>query len=93
MKTRYVRGPATPSAQNVIGINEGDYGALTTGLLDGEPVFVLRAKDATTLAVLNLYRVMTEGLFEDDRAFSLEADIQAVIDWRFQNQDKLRDPD
>lgn len=68
---------------------------LVTGLLEGEPVFVLRARDAIAMAVLNLYRSASEGLFDQERALSLEADVQAFIDWRQSpaGQAALRDPD
>ncbi len=93
MRTSYYDGDTKSEAAAQLMMATDERVAVTTGLLAGEPVFVLRAKDATTLAVLNLYRVMTEGLFDDERAFTLEVDIQAAIEWRFKNQDKLRDPD
>jgi hypothetical protein len=40
---------------------------VVTGLLPGEPVFVLRARDAVALPLINLYRQMTDGLFDADR--------------------------
>lgn len=68
-------------------------GALVTGLRGGEPIFVLRAQDAAAMTVLNLYRAITEGLFDEERALALEADVQAFVDWRRANQAVVKDPD
>ena len=64
-----------------------------TGLLDHEPVFVMRARDAASVMVVNHYRQVTEGLFNEERAAKLEADVQLMIDWRRTNQELVRDPD
>lgn len=70
-------------------------GVLVTGLKEGEPVFVLRGQDAIAMGLLNLYRSMTEGLFDGERALALEADVQAFIDWRQTDVGRaaLKDPD
>lgn len=67
--------------------------AVVTGLRPDEPVFVLRAQDAIAMSLLNQYRTQTEGLFEDERALALEADIQKWIDWRRANRELVKDPD
>lgn len=56
-------------------------------------MFVLRARDALAVAVVNHYRVVSEGLFNTERSLELEADIQKMIDWRHEHVDLLRDPD
>lgn len=67
--------------------------ATIRGLLPDEPVFVLRAKDANTLAIVNLYRALTAGGFEGPRATSLDADIDAIREWRRKHERDIRDPD
>jgi len=74
---------------------DGGRQAHVAGLLEDEPVFVIRGRDAVGMAILNLYRSATEGLFEPDRAADLEEDVQAFVDWRRSpaGQAALRDPD
>lgn len=67
--------------------------AVITGLLDGEPVFVMRARDTASVMVVNHYRQVTEGMFDEERSAQLEADVQLMIDWRHENQALVRDPD
>jgi hypothetical protein len=67
--------------------------ATTRGLLPDEPVFVIRAKDANALALVNLYRTLTQGDFEGPRAASLDADIDAIREWRRRHERDIRDPD
>ena len=78
---------------DIAGGGEPARAAVVTGLLDGEPVFVMRARDAASVMVVNHYRQVTEGLFNAERAAQLEADVQEMIDWRHENQALVRDPD
>lgn len=67
--------------------------AIVTGLLEDEVVFVMRARDAASVMVVNHYRQVTEGMFDEARSAQLEADVQEMIDWRHENQALVRDPD
>lgn len=46
---------------------DGEGSALVSGLQPGEPVFVLRGRDALAYPTINLYRQMVDGLFNADR--------------------------
>lgn len=64
-----------------------------SGLEPDEQIFVLRAKDTLALATLNLYRSMSEGLFETAKAEDLERLIDRFIAWRHGNRALIKDPD
>lgn len=72
---------------------DGTRSAIITGLLRGETMFAMRARDTAAVMVVNHYRQVTEGLFDAVRALSLEQDVQEMIDWRHENQELVRDPD
>ena len=72
---------------------DGTRTATITGLLEYEPVFPLRARDTSAVMMVNHYRQITEGLFDEQRSLALEAHAQEIIDWRRTNQELVRDPD
>jgi len=69
--------------------------AVVTGLEPDEPVFVLRARDALALNVVAQYSMLTTeaGLFSADRREGLHATLSALVDWRNQHAERVRDPD
>lgn len=87
MNVRYIEGP------DRLIIDVGTRNALVTGLEPGEPVFVFRARDAFALPLIIAYARSVEPLFGEARFEQLSRDIQAVADWRRENQALLRDPD
>ncbi len=67
--------------------------AVVTGLLPGEPVFFLRARDALSLPVVMQYLDSYARLFEADRVTQLEEDVDEWIAWRREHAVDVRDPD
>ena len=80
MKVTY-RGSSDAEADSV----------LVTGILRGEPIFVLRARDARTIDVIRAYRDTVLPLFSPERAAQLEHDVSAWETW--QAEHPTRDPD
>ena len=82
-----------PFADGSLGVEGQAYAV--AGLLPGEPIFVLRARDAHALPFLSLYAAgITQGdLFDAERSAKLRADIAAFAQWRRQNAADVRDPD
>ena len=72
-----------------------DGGAVVSGLDPGEPVFVLRGRDALAYPTINLYRQMVDGLFDADRDRGLMATqaLFAAYARRSSNGQQLRFPD
>ncbi len=67
--------------------------AVVDGLEPGEPIFVLRAKDASAVAFASLYRESAFALFDDERMQHLIDTIEAMVEWRRQNRSLVRDAD
>ena len=87
-----VRRPTDMEAME-LGIGR-DTSFIVTGLEVNEPIFAVRARDAAALPAVNAYSMLTEGLFGDERANSLEADRNEIIEWRRgPGAATLRDPD
>lgn len=73
-------------------VRPGDV-VLVSGLAPGEPIFVLRAADATAVAILSIYSTMVEGLFSDAKAIGLEEIRQAFVDWQRGHRALVKLPD
>jgi hypothetical protein len=67
--------------------------AVVTGLMEGEPVFFLRARDALALPVVMQYLDSYARLFAADRVTQLEEDVDEWIAWRREHAADVRDPD
>lgn len=67
-------------------------GEMCEAALDGEPVFVIRAKDALSRDTLNYYLVRAK-----DASTTNQGRIQTAItkfeEWRKNNKDKVKMPD
>lgn len=67
--------------------------AVVSGLLEGEPCFVMRARDKRALPALIDYQEHAHPALGPERFEGLKADIMAFGDWQQQHQDVVRDPD
>lgn len=65
---------------------------LVSGLEPGEPIFVLRARDAVALPMLNLYRHMTDGMFDSARSDALSR-LRREFQTFAEHSSQLRFPD
>ena len=66
---------------------------LVTGILRGEPVFVIRARDAQAVPILRAYEARVQPLFAPERASRLAEDIASFERWQTQHAGIVRDPD
>lgn len=76
------------SAESPIRRNERIFDEATE---QGEPVFVVRAKDNKAIPTLVHYMKLTEG--DDDMREALEDLLLAVGQWRVENRGLTKDPD
>lgn len=75
--------------------NEDYHGrvAVVSDLEAGEPVFVVRARDAGAITFLALYEATSARLFGEDRAATLGELVDAFVAWRREHAALVRDPD
>ncbi len=69
------------------------HSALVMDLEDGEPIFVLRARDASALYIASLDRESAFALLDDERMQHLIDTIEAMVKWRRENRSLVRDAD
>ena len=99
MKVTYISGNAVVRVQRGAGYDEPvtvadvEGAVLITGLLWGEPIFALRARDARTFPVLTNYAGRVVSLFSLVRGSKLLEDLFVWAKWQRDHADIVRDPD
>lgn len=74
-------------------VAEGERAAMVTGLLPGEPVFVLRARDTFTSDIIREWLKRAEYGLSPERVEGVYADLGEIIRWRQEHRAAVRDPD
>lgn len=88
--------------EKAVGPQSSKYGAITTAsgtFIDGEPVFILRASDATAIRAIAQYHGYLAGIEDPTRQRSpeylseLEREISRFASWQAANGDSVKLPD